>query len=67
MNRIFNAIGEAMMEDSKLEGLGATNTNTNLQAQVTEIMARPAYWDANSQERPALVRKVSDLMEQIHN
>jgi len=66
MLRIFNQIGEAMMEDSQLEGAGVNKTPLRIQESINTIMAKPAYWDADSPERVGLVREVTDLMKQLH-
>ena len=67
MIKMFQNIGKSMLGDTQLEGKGGGEvTPDQAQATIQEIMARPEYWDSNNLERPALVRQVAKLMEQVH-
>lgn len=67
MIKAFNKIGRSMLGDKGLEGsAGDVLNSASIDAQVKEIMAKNEYWDADSPERPALVKKVQTLMSQMH-
>jgi len=64
--KAFANAGLAIKGDTVLEDGDSGDTPAALDGQIKEIMARNEYWDADSPERPALVRKVSDLMKRMH-
>tara|TARA_R110002153_G_scaffold187360_3_gene340388 strand:- start:2536 stop:3378 length:843 start_codon:yes stop_codon:yes gene_type:complete len=64
--RAFSKIGQGMKGDAFLESSDTSESPAAIDGQVKEIMAKPEYWNADSPERPALVRKVADLMERMH-
>lgn len=64
--KAFFNIGKGMMGDTFLEEGDTGKTPGALDGEIKEIMAMNAYWEADSPERPALVRKVSELMKQMH-
>ena len=64
--RTFSKIGQGMKGDAFLESSDTSESPAAIDGQVKEIMARDEYWNADSPERPALVRKVAELMERMH-
>jgi hypothetical protein len=67
MIKIFHKIGLGMMGEEKLEsGGGDVATPEQLDNEIKQIMALPAYWDEKSLERPELVRKVQSLLMRKH-
>ena len=67
MIKAFFNVRKAMIGDAGIVGDGTAGiTAAGADAQIKEIMARPEYWDSESQERPALVKKVHGLMQQLH-
>ena len=64
--KAFANAGLAIKGDTMLEDGESGDTPAALDGQIKEIMGRNEYWDADSLERPALVRKVSDLMKKMH-
>tara|TARA_X000001382_G_scaffold83599_1_gene59158 strand:+ start:5576 stop:6415 length:840 start_codon:yes stop_codon:yes gene_type:complete len=67
MIKIFHKISEGMIGEGKLEaGNDGSSTPEQLDTEIKSIMANPDYWNENSLERPALVKKVQDLMSRKH-
>jgi hypothetical protein len=64
--KAFANVGLGMKGESALVVGESGDTPTAIDGQIKEIMAKNEYWDADSPERPALVRKVSDLMKRMH-
>jgi len=64
---VFLKIGQGMMEDGKLEGIGeAAVTPAQAQAKINEIMSHPDYLNAKSPNRMNLVRQLNDLYEVVY-
>ena len=55
-----------MKGDAFLESGDTSESPAAIDGQVKAIMAKDEYWNADSPERPALVRKVAELMERMH-
>ena len=66
MVKAFAKIAEGMMGDAFIEDGLTGDSPASIDADIKEIMARKEYWDADSPERPALVKKVADLMKRLH-
>jgi len=65
--RAFHKIGLGMMGEDKLEaGNDVSSTPEQLDTEIKTVMANPDYWNESSLERPALVKKVQDLMKRKH-
>tara|TARA_R100001079_G_scaffold83193_1_gene46427 strand:- start:6179 stop:7012 length:834 start_codon:yes stop_codon:yes gene_type:complete len=64
MIRAFAKIAEGMMEDGQIMGVESTQpTVAQIDNDISAVMANPAYWDADSLERPKLVAKVHELIQ----
>jgi len=65
--KAFAMAGEKIMGDQQLEGEG-TNIMTpeQIKEQIAAIQNDPSFYDADNLERPAMVRKMQALMEELH-
>lgn len=64
--KVFAKVGEMMVEDNKLEGVGTGNalTPAQLDAKISEVMAHPAYMDGKHPEHKVFVDKLQGLFAQ---
>tara|TARA_R100000700_G_C3163833_1_gene139315 strand:- start:805 stop:1662 length:858 start_codon:yes stop_codon:yes gene_type:complete len=65
--KAFAMAGEKIMGDQQLEG-GDSNIMTpeQIKEEIAAIQNDPSFYDAENLERPAMVRKMQILMEELH-
>tara|TARA_R110000765_G_scaffold51611_1_gene104090 strand:+ start:245 stop:1102 length:858 start_codon:yes stop_codon:yes gene_type:complete len=65
--KAFALAGEKIMGDQQLEGEGSNiMTPQQIKEEIATIQNDPSFYDSNNLERPALVRKMQVLMEELH-
>jgi hypothetical protein len=65
--KAFAQIGEKLMGDTSLEG-GQQHAKTPdmIKEEISKIQNNPAFYDKDNLERPAMVRRMQGLMEEMH-
>lgn len=66
--KTFAEIGSKISGDVSIEGDGVDGARTpaQLKAEIAKIQSDPSFYDAENLERPAMVRKMQSLMEELH-
>lgn len=66
--KFFAEIGDKLLEDTQLDGLGGSDARTpdDIKAEIGELQGKSAYMDNKDPEHKALVKKVSKLYEILH-
>ena len=66
--KTFAEIGSKISGDVSIEGNGADGARTpsQLKAEIAKIQSDPSFYDAENLERPAMVKKMQSLMEELY-
>ena len=65
--KAFALAGEKIMGDQQLEGGGSNiMTPEQIKEEIAAIQNDPSFYDTENLERPAMVRKMQVLMEELH-